>query len=478
LSYSVVTFSGQRANAIRSAGPNTLLEERLQKRIRNSALGTAFLSRLHSQKSRLITFIGAGANPIRGGPNSDDWKTPQRLGNPKQELQNSTWSLTGVKICHTLPFLMSFCFLRCERLLASACAVLLCVSPMAVAQQQSRVRSQPIIFSETANSSVLSNLNNTAPRRDAVRNLEGQIQKPDDLIRPNDSMGQLQQPVLIWSPAPVLGSKKLMKLLRQNQDEKENWAFMNPEDKQLGQTAEEIFKISEYGSDGEETKKKTAVEKFYERADRESNAATDRKRGAGENADSDDQNRDGSGEKREKDQLGATRFFDADSTITKSSQNQSDNSFSSDSFSAGMSWNPFGSGQAQTDVRDRGHDERMEQFQKLLVSSGVNSSDSSSSGFNPSGTGAGSFSSPLGNGWLETTPAAPAAIAPVFAPANNFSTFNSSPSVFGTLSRPQGMPEASAAPAFPSSLSPLLPAQEKPRSTMPQPVFSMPQRKF
>lgn len=371
---------------------------------------------------------------------------------------------------------MNFRFLNCERLLASACAVLLCVSPMAVAQQQSRVRSQPIIFSETANSSVLSNLNNTAPRGDVLRNLEGQIQKPDDLIRPSDSMGQLQQPVLMRSPAPVLGSTKLMKLLRQNQDEKENWAFMNPEDKQLGQTAEEIFKISEYGSDGEESKKKTAVEKFYERADRESNVATDRMRGAGENADSDDPIRGGSGEKN---QFGATRFFDTDSTITKSSQNQSDNSFLSDNFSAGMSWNPFGLGQAQTDAKDRGRDARMEAFQKLLGSVGVNSSDSSSSGFNPSGTGAGSISSPLGSGWLETTPAAPAAIAPVIAPANNFSgSFNSSPSVLGTLSRPQGMPEAAAAtPAFPS-LTPLLPAQEKPRATMPQPVFSMPQRKF
>lgn len=242
----------------------------------------------------------------------------------------------------------------------------------------------------------------------------------------------------------------------------------------MGLTAEEIFKISEYGTDGEETKKKTAVEKFYERADRESKVATDRKRGAGENADSDDSIRGGS---REKDQLGTTRFFDTDSTITKSSQNQSDNSFSSDSFSAGMSWNPFGSGQAQTDARDRGRDARMEAFQKLLVTSGVNSSDSSSSGFSSSGTGAGGISTPLGSGWLETTPAAPAAIAPLLAPANNFSTFNASPSALGTLLRPQGMPEASAAPAF-SSLSPLLPAQEKPRPTMPQPVFSMPQRKF
>lgn len=82
----------------------------------------------------------------------------------------------------------------------------------------------------------------------------------DDLKKPlslHGGGGNVSMP-MIAVPAPAIPSKKMKELL----DNKENWQYLTPEDFGSQPTAQEIFNIPEYGPDGQEKEKPTALERF------------------------------------------------------------------------------------------------------------------------------------------------------------------------------------------------------------------------
>lgn len=136
-------------------------------------------------------------------------------------------------------------------------------------QQPSLRRGRAINFSEPKyDSGVASNLNAIASQKAAFHNLDEELKRPSDLFDVGDPLqGRNRQP-LPQLPPPTLNSKRARELFEKKR-ERENWPFQSPDDQKFGLTAEEIFKLPEYDSDGKVKEKKSPVEVFYERLDRE-----------------------------------------------------------------------------------------------------------------------------------------------------------------------------------------------------------------
>jgi hypothetical protein len=125
------------------------------------------------------------------------------------------------------------------------------------AQSQGR----PIEFSEPSNTQVLSNFHQLTRKPDGFRQVE------DDLFKPIESFSRGS---LDGIPAPPMGSPTANPLIqnprvRELLDRKRNWVFLSPDDFANTPTSESIFNLREFDATGNEKKKPSLLESFFER---------------------------------------------------------------------------------------------------------------------------------------------------------------------------------------------------------------------
>ena len=143
------------------------------------------------------------------------------------------------------------------------------------AQQRPARRGQPILFSEPRSATSLSNLNQIAAQKGEVPNPGRELRKPSEIFDAGGANADFIGPFMRQLPPPQVNSKKLRELLKKREDK----AFQTPEDLTRMLTAEEIFKIPELDQDGLEKKDQTALERAYERLEREHLGTTNQMQG-------------------------------------------------------------------------------------------------------------------------------------------------------------------------------------------------------
>jgi len=149
--------------------------------------------------------------------------------------------------------------------LAMSMAVIVVVS--ARGQESRPGRGRSIEFSEPRSVVVSSNLNQLGEKKTTLKNLEQEIKKPFDFFSTSGDAADRFTAANARRPAPSAARARQMKELLEKRNE---WVFLAPEDYfASGLTDEEIFNLPEVGSDGAETKKKTPLERYYERLDKE-----------------------------------------------------------------------------------------------------------------------------------------------------------------------------------------------------------------
>lgn len=150
-------------------------------------------------------------------------------------------------------------------------AVLLCALFSGSLQaQQSRGRA--IHFSDPKADTASTNVNQMGVRNSGLKNLEDDLFRPLQSFSPKSSLDGVAAPLPPpHVTRPVVPSQRARELM----DRRRNWVFTQPEDSIPGLTAEEMFNLREYDEDGQEKKKLSAVEEYYERLYRERNSALD-----------------------------------------------------------------------------------------------------------------------------------------------------------------------------------------------------------
>ena len=126
-------------------------------------------------------------------------------------------------------------------------------------------RGRPIEFSDPGSKQIATNLNQLGSKRDGLRELEQDLFKPLQSFSLKGSLDGVEAPPVRMAPYRRPLSKKEKERLEQRR----NWFLKSPDDLTSGPTVEEIFHLPEYGPDGKEKSKKSSVEKYYERLDRE-----------------------------------------------------------------------------------------------------------------------------------------------------------------------------------------------------------------
>jgi hypothetical protein len=126
-----------------------------------------------------------------------------------------------------------------------------------------RPRGRSIEFSDSKSSDIGTNLHQLG-RSDSLKNLEQDLFKPFQSFNPKSSLDGVIAPPVQQPSTPAIQSKRVKELL----DRRKNWAFMNPEDFNAGQSANEMFGIPEFTEDGKEKKKESAADRFYRKLQR------------------------------------------------------------------------------------------------------------------------------------------------------------------------------------------------------------------
>lgn len=156
----------------------------------------------------------------------------------------------------SVSFALSFC-------------LLLGVATTVLAQGSPR-RARPIEFSEIKNDTVTTNLNQSPTRKFQLQQLNDQFKAPLSVLESTANRADLQPRL----PAPTVNSRAIRKLL-EKRDEDANWIFADPKEaagRQL--TPEAIFGMTEYDENGMVKKKKTTLEGFFDRLDKENLGST------------------------------------------------------------------------------------------------------------------------------------------------------------------------------------------------------------
>jgi hypothetical protein len=128
------------------------------------------------------------------------------------------------------------------------------------AQGGGKERGRAIEFSAPKSDEVTTNLHQLTSKKDSLKQLEEDLYKSVQTFAPKSSLDGVAAPPARTPTGPVILSKRVKELL----ERRKNWAFVNPKDLMSGPTAEEIFKVPEYGADGQEKKRVSLVEQYYE----------------------------------------------------------------------------------------------------------------------------------------------------------------------------------------------------------------------
>ena len=122
---------------------------------------------------------------------------------------------------------------------------------------------RPIEFSEPKNSELTTNLHQLTTKKDTLKLLEENLSKSLQPFSPNRAIEDEYLPL----PRPSTGSNISSKRARELMERRKNYMFMTPEDLMKGPSAEEVFKLPEYTTDGQDKKKLTPLEQYYQRQD-------------------------------------------------------------------------------------------------------------------------------------------------------------------------------------------------------------------
>ncbi len=143
-------------------------------------------------------------------------------------------------------------------------------SPRAEGQERGR----PIEFSQPKSAEVGTNMHQLGGKRDGLRQLQDDLLQPFEAFSPKSSLdGVLAPAPAVHAPAtPPTLSRRAKELQQRRKD----LIFMSPEDLVPGLTPEEIFRMPQYDKNGQETKKMSPLEQYYERLDHRRDVATAR----------------------------------------------------------------------------------------------------------------------------------------------------------------------------------------------------------
>lgn len=121
-----------------------------------------------------------------------------------------------------------------------------------------------IEFSDPRSSDVITNLHQWSSRKDGLRQLEEDLDRPLRGLAPRSSLEGVIAPPPPQQPVePAIANKRVRELI----ERQKYWAFMSLEDLLHTPTAEEVLKVPTYGPDGQVKKPLSPLERFYERLD-------------------------------------------------------------------------------------------------------------------------------------------------------------------------------------------------------------------
>ena len=134
----------------------------------------------------------------------------------------------------------------------------------ALGAEQKRGRS--IEFSDAKGSDDVASTNQPTSKKDGLRQLEQELLQPFQNLAPKSSLDAVMPPLSRprQGTQPVVPSKRTKEM----RERMKNWIFMMPEDQIKGLTPEEIFDMPGYEADGQEKKKLSPIEKYYQQMGR------------------------------------------------------------------------------------------------------------------------------------------------------------------------------------------------------------------
>jgi hypothetical protein len=124
-------------------------------------------------------------------------------------------------------------------------------------------RGRAIEFSEPRSAESITNLNQLTAKKDSLKQLEQDLYKPFQSFAPKTSLDGFYDP-----PQPQRQVRRLTKQQKEKLERKRDWIFVDPEDESAGPTAESIFNLPQYDENGQEKKKLSVFEQFYQNEDR------------------------------------------------------------------------------------------------------------------------------------------------------------------------------------------------------------------
>jgi hypothetical protein len=335
-------------------------------------------------------------------------------------------------------------------------------------QDNPRVR---IEFSGPGDSEVTTNLNQLTSKKDTLKLLEEDLSLHLKSLTPKSSLDGVMAPPVERPTPSVIPNKKLKELL----ERRKYWYIMNPEDITSAPSAEEMFKLPEYDKNGEEKKKKTPLEKYFERQRNSDGLMQDSK-----------EKQPGS-RKRFKTREEQDNDEDLPDSIAKTSKSLKT---LNESNSSNNVLSPLSRQDTFTDVfgleksrpselsapQIAAQKARLEEFKQLLNFSptlGASPGEQADSlrGVNDLRTGAaagGYDTLPNPLRFDATKPFASPLTAPAITPATAFSP----PVALG------GLPDVTPKVFAPGGSLPPPPRIDPPKPTAPSPIFGVPQRKF
>jgi hypothetical protein len=121
-------------------------------------------------------------------------------------------------------------------------------------------RGKSIEFSAPRSEEVTTNLHQFTSKKDSLKALEEDLYKSLRTFSPKSSLEGVAAEPAPTPSGPVIPNKRVKELL----ERRKNWAFVNPKDLMNGPSMDEIFKLPEYGPDGQEKQSQSLVGQYYQ----------------------------------------------------------------------------------------------------------------------------------------------------------------------------------------------------------------------
>jgi hypothetical protein len=133
------------------------------------------------------------------------------------------------------------------------------------AQAADRPPARNLEFSETNRAAMVTNPSELGGKKDGLGRLEEELNRSFEDFSLKNSLEGARARRARTLPPPVIQNKQVQQLL----DRRKDWIFMTPEEMMAIPKAEDLLKPSEYGPDGQEKKKVSPMERFYEGLNRQ-----------------------------------------------------------------------------------------------------------------------------------------------------------------------------------------------------------------